>query len=94
MKLSTLLLILCAATVVGCGSLVDKSRAVRTLTDEGYKDVTITDEHGFFPAWAGCSDSDDAAFDATATNVAGKRVAVTVCCGFGVVAQKGCTVRH
>lgn len=84
-----------ALIVAGCGELVDESRARATLADESYKNITITAKHGILPAdWFGCSGGDDVAFKAAATNAAGKHTEVTVCCGWGVVAAKGCTIRH
>lgn len=65
-------------------------KAVQTLHVSGFKDVKITDTHRFAASWYGCSDKDGVAHEATATNPAGQRVSVVVCCG---VWLKGCTVR-
>ena len=80
--------------LVGCGVMIDKGRAISTMKSAGYKDVTVTAEHGVAPSWNGCGHDDDAAFDVTATNPAGQRVNATVCCGWGLIAEKGCTIRH
>jgi hypothetical protein len=65
-SLSTLVLL--CAFAVGCGEMVDKSKAVAAMTSAGYTDVKVTDQHGISPSFYGCSDSDAVAFDVTATN--------------------------
>ena len=77
--------------VLGMGECAPgPEEAVSTLRTMGFSDVKVTDSHPYFPSWAGCSDSDRVAHDATATNAAGQRVNVVVCCG---LVLKGCTVR-
>lgn len=65
-------------------------KATETLRVHGFRDVAITDSHRIGAAWYGCSDKDAVAHEATATNAAGQRVSVVVCCGYPF---KGCTVR-
>lgn len=65
-------------------------KAVATLRTMGFSDIKVTDSHPYLASWHGCSDSDGVAHEAKATNAAGQRVSVTVCCGY---ALKGCTVR-
>lgn len=90
-----IVLFLCAMSLLGCmGETIDKNRAVATMDAAGFKDIRVTGQHGVAPSWNGCSESDAVAFDVSATNPAGKRVTATVCCGWGLVAEKGCTIRH
>lgn len=84
-------LLIFAVWMVGCGEMVEPSRAVKTMEAAGYKQVSVTGQHGLAPAWNGCSESDDVAFDVAATNPAGQRIKATVCCGYML---KGCTIRH
>lgn len=85
--LITLLLVF---SLVGCGLLANKDKAVRALQDAGYSDIKITDRHVLFVGMRGCSDDDSVAFKATATNPIGKKVKVLVCAGWLL---KGATIR-
>ena len=63
-------------------------RQIDTLKDEGFTDVKVLDDKPFLK----CSNDDNVltSINAEATNIAGKRVSLTVCCGY----FKGCTIRH
>lgn len=76
-----------AALLVSC---TDDNEAIRALTNLGFRDIQITGESVFL-TWE-CSKDDAVSYEATATNPAGVRVGVTVCCG-GPLRFKGCTVR-
>ena len=89
--MSRLVFVASMILLCGCGEAVGKDRAKDTLEAAGYSDVKVTAQHGIAPALYGCSDDDAVAFEAVATNPAGKRVATTVCCGLFL---KSCTVRH
>lgn len=81
------------SSILGCGFTVSSSRAAKAAEDEGYSNVVVTSRHFISPNWVGgCSEDDDAAFSAMATNVAHRRVEIKICCGHGL--GKGCTVRH
>jgi hypothetical protein len=58
----------------------------------GFKDITITSTNIFTPDWDGCGKDDGVAYHAIATNPAGQRVSVIVCCG-GPLSFKGCVIR-
>jgi hypothetical protein len=80
-----------AAIVTGsaqCAPGPDK--ATSALRAHGFRDIAITDSHPYLASWYGCSEKDAVAHEATATNAAGERVSVVVCCGYPF---KGCTVR-
>jgi hypothetical protein len=74
---------------VGCGTFVNDSNTVRAVEKQGYTNVQINKKHVVFPDWCGCSKDDDAAYDMTATNPAGKQVNIIACAGI----TKGVTVR-
>lgn len=80
-----------ALTLCGCGEAVGHERPRAALESAGYGDVKITAQHGIAPALYGCGKGDAVAFEAVATNPAGKRVNAVVCCGLFF---KSCTVRH
>lgn len=84
-------LVLLASLATSCGEAVSDNRARNALTDAGYSDVLITAQHGIAPGLYGCGHDDAVAFEAVATNPAGRRVGAVVCCG---LVLKGCTVRH
>lgn len=84
------LIILLAICLVGCQT--DDAEAIRALSDNGFSDITITDSSAIAPNWDGCGSDDGAVYHAKATNPAGKRVNVIVCCG-GSLSFKGCVVR-
>lgn len=80
-----------AVIVFGMGQCAPgPEKAVATLRTMGFTDIKVTDSHPYLPSWSGCSDSDRVAHDATATNPAGQRVSLVVCCG---LVMKDCTVR-
>lgn len=90
--LQKLSILICSFSILACGELVDASKAVKTMEDEGYSNVTVIERHSISPHWVGgCSGDDSVAFDIRANNSAGKTIKATVCCGF---AFKGCTIRH
>lgn len=60
----------------------------RALTSMGFTNVNIG-ESSMLGEWYGCA-KDEISHQATATNPAGIRVSVVVCCG---AILKGCTVR-
>lgn len=87
-KLSILIGIL--ATLSACTSEQEiANRARRALDDEGYSRIEIlrVGSKGFSSP---CGKGDHYETEASADNVRGKRVNVTVCCGM----NKGCTIRH
>jgi len=77
-------------TIVACATNDDE--AVKALSDNGFNDITITNR-GFFGAqFMGCDQKDQNWYHANATNPAGRKVNMLVCCG-GLMSFKGCTVR-
>lgn len=82
------LLLAAAFGFAQCAPGPDKAEA--TLRAHGFTKIAITDTHRFGASFYGCSDKDAVAHEATATNPAGQRVTLTVCCGYPF---KGCTVR-
>lgn len=77
--------------VASCGYMVDEDEVIRAAEKQGYSNIEITAGHQISPKWfGGCSDSDDAAFDAIATNSLGHRVDITICAGWPF---KGVTIR-
>ncbi|NQV90151.1 hypothetical protein HQ487_01960 [Candidatus Uhrbacteria bacterium] len=91
-RLSTLLLILSFISLAACGEMVSEDNATRTLTAEGWTEVTVTGKHGISPHYVGgCGEDDSVAFKASGLNPAGVQSTATVCCGLIV---KSCTIRH
>jgi hypothetical protein len=84
------LIVLAAVALMGCGT--NDAEAIKALDDQGFTSVSITDHGCMFAAWEGCDEKDGNWYHASATNPAGKRVNMLVCCG-GAMAFKGCTVR-
>jgi len=84
------LIALAAVALMGCGT--NDAEAIRALDDHGFTAVTITDHGSIFAGWEGCGSEDANWYHASATNSAGKRVSMLVCCG-GQLAFKGCTIR-
>lgn len=75
----------------GCGFLVDESEACHAATAQGFAECSVTGAHEILPhLMGGCGENDSVAFDVSATNPRGARVAIVVCCGW---LAKGCTVR-
>jgi hypothetical protein len=74
--------LLIVLALVAC---TDDANTVRTLKAHGFTSITTT---GF--SWFECSDKDTFSTGFEATNVTGRRVSGTVCCGW---MAKGCTVR-
>lgn len=70
----------------GGPSDADAQGAVRAF---GFSDPVVK-ERTIWSSLAGCGRGDSVAFDMRATNPAGQRVAVLVCCG---AVMKSCTVR-
>lgn len=64
--------------------------ATRALEAYGFTDVLVTSHDAMFAGYNGCSKGDSVYYEATATNPAGKRVDMLVCCG---LALRACTVR-
>ncbi len=69
--------------------LHDTSRATRALETYGFSDVQIVSSDNL-AIFQGCGQHDAFVYEARATNPAGKRIDVLVCCGLLV---KACTVR-
>jgi hypothetical protein len=88
MKLS--LILLCVACLSGC--VANDNEAIKALDDQGFSNISIMDRGIFGADWAGCGQDDGAYYKAVATNPAGKRVNLLVCCG-GAMSFKGCVVR-
>ncbi len=88
MKLS--LIVAFSVLLVGC--ITDDNEARKALDDQGFTNITITDRGTGLVTWEGCGKDDGAYYKATATNPAGKRVNVVVCCG-GSFSMKGCVIR-
>jgi hypothetical protein len=65
----------------------DAMKAMRTM---GFRDIAIVGSHEWAPNFNGCAEDDAVAHEATATNSAGEKAQVVVCCGMWL---KGCTVR-
>lgn len=84
------LLVIGVAQFTGCST--NDAEAIKALDDQGFKDISITDRGAIFAHFNGCGGDDQNYYDATATNPAGKRVSVLVCCG-GSFSFKGCVVR-
>lgn len=76
--------------VAGATCSPGPDKATAALRAHGFRDVAITGTHRVTAEWYGCSEQDAVAHEATATNPAGERVALVVCCGWPL---KGCTVR-
>jgi hypothetical protein len=84
------LLVAGALALGGCGYFVGEGEAVRALEAHGFSGVRVTARHEMAPELFGCGRDDAAAFDATATNPAGRQVEAVVCVGWPF---KGATVR-
>ena len=82
--------ILLITSVCGCGAFVSKEKVAKAVEKQGYREVNVTSKHIFFVDWRGCSDSDDAMFNANTINSLDKRVDITICAGWPF---KGVTVR-
>ena len=89
-KYLTSILAALACCLIACGT--DDQEAKRALDDNGFSNVTITDEGFVFANWHGCDEKDGNWYQANATNPAGKQVTVLVCCG-AKMSFKGCTIR-
>ncbi len=77
--------------VLGMGQCAPgPEKAVSTLRAMGFSEIKVTDSHQYFASWHGCDEKDGVAHEASATNAAGQKVNVVVCCGYVL---KGCTVR-
>lgn len=76
--------------VVGRGGCVSQVKSIKATEKQGYRNVTVTERHNFFPGWHGCDDKDAAAFEARAVNPAGQEVDIIICAGWPF---KGVTVR-
>lgn len=68
----------------------DHNRALEAVRTYGFSNPVIT-RSGLGGRNEGCDRKDGEFFDVTATNVAGARVSVVVCCGH--YSNKGCTLR-
>jgi len=78
------------AGLLGRGCLVDDADATRAFENAGYTEIKIVSRHRVLPGFNGCSDSDAAAFVATATSPKGKPAKVVACSGWPF---KGTVVR-
>ena len=86
-----IILVLCAALFIcGCGVFVNDDATVNAVENQGYSEVQIVSKHVFIPAFCGCGNDDDAAYDMIANNPVGKQVKIVVCAGWPF---KGVTVR-
>lgn len=74
------------------GYMVDEDRPIRAARDFGLDNPRITESHRIAPSYSGCSRGDAAGFDVSGTRN-GRSVNVLVCCGWGLLQNKGCTVR-
>ena len=92
MKCIIFLAVILALTVLasGCGVLCDDTKVAKAVEKQGYSDVNLYNKSVVFRSWSGCSASDDASWDGTATNPAGVKVNIIVCAGWPF---KGVTVR-
>jgi hypothetical protein len=89
MKKGLLLISLC--TLVSCGVLEDRSRAVKVMAEEGYTNINVFDQSFVaLSSIAGCATDDTVAFAVEAKNPLGETVYAWVCCGD---ARKRCTIR-
>lgn len=84
------LVFVAASPLISC--ITNDSEAMKALEDNGFSNVQITDRGSLGAGFAGCGDKDQAYYEATATNPAGRRVNMLVCCGGGL-SFKGCTIR-
>jgi hypothetical protein len=84
------LISLAAIALMGCGT--NDSEAIKALDDNGFTSISITDRGFLFASMEGCDEKDGNWYHASATNPAGKRVTMLVCCG-AATSFKGCTVR-
>jgi hypothetical protein len=75
--------------LAGCGALVNDSNTIRAVEAQGYSNIQINNKHVMFVDWCGCGNDDDAAYEMTATNPAGKQVNIIACAGI----SKGVTIR-
>lgn len=82
--------IMALALLPACGACIDDDKVKVAVEKQGYTDVKLRDKSIVFYNWAGCSDSDDAAYKARAKNAQGKQVDLIVCAGWPF---KGVTVR-
>lgn len=83
-------LALLSVCLFACGT--DDDEAIKALSDQGFSDISITDRGCFFAAMEGCDEKDGNWYHANATNPAGRKVNMLVCCG-AKLSFKGCTVR-
>lgn len=90
MKITRSLAIIAAIATTNCGYLVPEEEACRAATAHGFSQCAITGSSALAPAWSGCANGDAVAFDVSATNPAGQRTSLIVCCGWPF---KGCTLR-
>jgi hypothetical protein len=79
-----------AVSLCSCGVLVDDDKVKGAVEKQGYSDVVLGEKSVVFVGWAGCSDSDSAAYKVRAKNVKGDTVDLIVCAGWPF---KGITVR-
>lgn len=70
----------------------DNNRAIETVKTFGFSDPVVT-RSGLNnnTRYNGCDKHDGEYYDVTATNIAGARVNLIVCCGH--YSNKGCTLR-
>lgn len=86
----TLMVCLSLLVLTSCGAFVSEDHVIKAVGKQGYRNVKIQAKHIFFVSWRGCSKSDDACFDALATNPLGQEVDILICAGWPF---KGVTVR-
>lgn len=79
-----------AAVVFFPGYYVSDKDVIEAVEAYGFSDVKIEDKDLFWIDWSGCGKDDDALFEVSATNVAGKKVAIKACAGWPF---KGITLR-
>jgi len=72
--------------------MTNDNEAIKALDDQGFSNISIMDRGAFGAHWAGCGEDDGNYYNVVATNPAGKRVSLLVCCG-GAMSFKGCVVR-
>lgn len=79
-----------AALIWFPGYYVSDKSVIEAVEVYGFTDVKIKDKDLFWIDWAGCGKDDDAMFEVSATNVAGKKVNLMACAGWPF---KGVTLR-
>lgn len=86
------ILFVCGLTIVveSRGIFVSENKALQELEVQGYSDIKITDSDWFFVSLRGGATDDAARFEAEAINPIGKKVKVSVYCGWPL---KGATIR-